>query len=107
MAKKRVAKKKTAAVTEPERDRIESAIVELRGERVILDTDLATVYGVETRQLNQQVKRNVERFGEKYTFQLTKGEFDSLRSQSVISKTGRGGRRYPPWAITEIRAQAK
>lgn len=80
--------------------RIESAIVEVRGERVILDSDLAQIYGVETRQLNQQVKRNAERFGDKYAFQLTKEEFDCLRSQSVISK-GRGGRRYPPWAFTE------
>lgn len=78
-----------------------SSIVEIRGERVILDQDLAEVYGVETKRLNQQVKRNAEKFGEKYVFQLTPEEHESLRLQSATSKTGRGGRRYPPWAFTE------
>lgn len=63
-----------------------SSIVEIRGERVILDQDLAEVYGVETKRLNQQVKRNPEKFGEKYVFQLTPGEHESLRLQSATSK---------------------
>lgn len=82
---------------------IESAILELRGERVILDADLAALYGVETKRLNEQVKRNANRFGAKYAFVLSRGEFEALRSQSATSKVGqgRGGRRYPPWAFTE------
>lgn len=78
-----------------------ATIVEIRGERVILDNDLAEVYGVETKRLNEQVKRNAVKFGEKYAFQLTRDEHEALRSQSATSKTGRGGRRYPPWAFTE------
>lgn len=101
MAKKRATKKKTTAVRKPQPDQIESAIIELRGERVILDYDLAALYGVETKRLNQQVSRNTDRFGERYCFQLTKKEFDALRLQSATSKSGRGGRRYPPWAFTE------
>jgi len=92
--------------------RIESAIMVIRGERVILDSDLAGLYGTETKRLNEQVKRNALRFGEKYAFQLTKKEFEALRSQiatskdgsrsqDATSKTGRGGRRYPPWVFTE------
>lgn len=83
--------------------RIESIILELRGERVILDSDLADLYGVETKRLNEQVKRNAGRFGDKYAFRLTQQEFGALRSQSATSKTstGRGGRRYSPWAFTE------
>ena len=79
---------------------IESAILFIRGERVILDTDLASIYNVETRSLIQAVKRNRERFPADFMFQLTRKEFDSLRSQSVIS-TARGGRRYLPYAFTE------
>ena len=75
-------------------------IVRIRGHAVILDADLAVLYGVETRQLNQQVKRNQDRFPRSFAFQLTKSEWDRLRSQFVISK-GRGGRRYPPFAFTE------
>lgn len=83
--------------------RIESTILELRGERVILDADLAALYGVETKRLNEQVKRNASRFGDKYAFRLMQHEFDALRSQSATSKThpGKGGRRYPPWVFTE------
>ena len=80
---------------------VESAILEIRGERVILDADLAALYGVATKRLNEQVKRNADRFGDRYAFQLTKKEFDALRSQAATSKRGRGGRRYPPWAFTE------
>ena len=75
-------------------------IVRLRGQAVILDVDLAALYGVETRQLNQQVKRNPTRFPASFAFQLTSDEWNRLRSQIVISK-GRGGRRYLPYAFTE------
>jgi hypothetical protein len=66
-----------------------------------MDSDLAALYGVRTKRLNEQVKRNAGRFGENYVFQLTKEEFDVLRSQSATSKKGRGGRRYLPWVFTE------
>ena len=75
-------------------------IFTVRKHRVILDSDLATLYGVETKRLNEQVKRNPERFQDDFAFQLTKKEWDSLRSQSATSK-GRGGRRYPPYVFTE------
>ncbi len=65
---------------------IQSKIYEIRGQRVMLDFDLAAMYGVETRALNQAVKRNIERFPEDFMFQLTKGEFEILRSQIVTSK---------------------
>jgi len=64
---------------------IQSKIYEIRGQRVMLDFDLATMYGVETRRLNEQVKRNIERFPEDFMFQLTKGELEILRSQFVTS----------------------
>jgi hypothetical protein len=73
----------------------------IRDQRVILDTDLALLYGVETRALVQAVKRNADRFPEDFLFRLTPAEAAALRSQIVISKTGRGGRRYPPYAFTE------
>ena len=63
---------------------IQSKIYEIRGQRVMLDFDLAAMYGVETRALNQAVKRNIERFPEDFMFQLTKGEFEILRSQIVM-----------------------
>jgi hypothetical protein len=78
---------------------IEGAILLLRGEKVILDGVLARLYGVETRALVQAVKRNLGRFPEDFMFQLTRQEWESLRSQVVIS--GSGGRRYPPYAFTE------
>lgn len=80
---------------------VESRILFLRGRRVILDTDLAELYGVQIRRLNQQVKRNQERFPADFIFQLTAKEYEGLRSQIVISKRGRGGRRYLPNAFTE------
>ncbi len=64
---------------------IQSKIYEIRGQRVLLDFDLAAMYGVETRRLNEQVKRNIERFPEDFMFQLTKGELEILRSQFVTS----------------------
>ena len=81
-------------------ERIENAILLIRGEKVIMDTELAALYGVETRSLIQAVKRNRERFPPDFMFQLTRKEFDALRSQFVISKS-RGGRRYLPYAFTE------
>ena len=81
-------------------EHIECAIRLIRGEKVILDTDLATLYGVETRVLVQAVKRNLERFPPDFMFQLSSEEFTVLRSQTVTSR-GWGGRRYPPYAFTE------
>jgi len=75
--------------------RIESAILLMRGSKVLLDSDLAALYGVETRALVQAVKRNIHRFPSDFMFRLSKEEFAALKSQPVISnvKTGRGGRR--------------
>jgi hypothetical protein len=81
--------------------RVESRILVLRGQRVILDTDLAELYGVEARQLNQQVKRNSKRFPLEFRFQISQPEFTILRSQNVISSEGHGGRRYRPHVFTE------
>jgi hypothetical protein len=81
-------------------ERIEKAILLIRGEKVMLDFDLATLYGVPTGTLIQAVKRNLDRFPGDFMFLLTTKEFRALRSQIVISK-GRGGRRYPPYAFTE------
>jgi hypothetical protein len=106
----------------------DSLIYVIRGQKVMLDEDLARMYGVDTRTLNQAVKRNEDRFPKDFMFQLTEKEYDSLRSQSVISNdedqnlraqsvtskkddkslksqsvisNGRGGRRYMPFAFTE------
>ena len=81
-------------------ERIEKSIFYLRGHKVILESDLATMYGVETRILVQAVKRNVKRFPDDFMFQLTAKEAEVLRSQIVISN-GRGGRRTAPYAFTE------
>jgi phage regulator Rha-like protein len=81
-------------------ERITNKIYLMRGMKVMLDRDLAELYDVETRTLVQAIKRNKQRFPPDFMFQLSKDEFDSLRSQIVISK-GRGGRRYPPYAFTE------
>jgi hypothetical protein len=78
---------------------IDQRIHLIRGEKVMLDSDLAGLYGVSTRVLNQAVKRNRKRFPEGFMFQLTQPETASLRSQIVISN--RGGRRYRPYAFTE------
>jgi hypothetical protein len=69
--------------------------------KVMLDIDLAELYHVETGRLNEQVKRNADRFPEDFMFQLANEEWESLRSQFAISKKGRGGRRYAPFAFTE------
>jgi hypothetical protein len=81
---------------------ISRAIAVLRGHKVLLDEDLAALYGVETKVLVQAVKRNAARFPEDFMFQLSAPEWAALRSQIVTSKNpGRGGRRYPPYAFTE------
>jgi hypothetical protein len=83
---------------------IARAIFVLRGRRVMLDADLATLYGVSTKRLNEQVRRNLDRFPADFMFQLTGEEFAGLRSQSATSKpisSGRGGRRYLPNVFTE------
>lgn len=80
---------------------IEKRILSVRGRQVMLDEDLADLYGVETRVLVQQVKRNAKRFPEDFMFQLTGAEAKALRSQNVISNDGRGGRRYAPYVFTE------
>jgi len=82
-------------------EHVQSRILVLRDQRVVLDRDLATLYGVPTFRLNEAVKRNVDRFPEDFRFQLTVEETNRLRSQFAISKRGRGGRRTRPWAFTE------
>jgi len=85
----------------PKVDHITRAITIVRGHNVLLDTQLAALYGVETRVLIQAVKRNKERFPADFMLQLTPEEWGSLRSQIVISNPQRGGRRYLPYAFTE------
>ncbi len=80
---------------------IASRILALRSQRVMLDADLAELYGVETRVLIQAIKRNAVRFPVDFMFQLDADEYAALRSQFVISNVGRGGRRYAPYAFTE------
>lgn len=73
----------------------------VRGHRVMLDADLATLYGVTTKRLNEQIKRNRDRFPADFMFQLTASEETALRSQIATSNASRGGRRYSPYAFTE------
>lgn len=80
---------------------ITTLIVTVRGKRVILDRDLAALYGVPTFRFNEAVKRNRNRFPEDFMFQLTRDEAASLTSQIAMSKPGRGGRRTLPYAFTE------
>lgn len=90
---------------------IESLILSVRGKKIILDSDLAKLYGVSTKRLNEQVKRNADRFPADFVFQLTSFEFNALRSQFATSnrtnqgkypiRNTRGGRRYLPFAFTE------
>ncbi len=81
-------------------ENIEQLILMIRGQRVLVDAYLADLYGVETRNLIQAVKRNLQRFPPDFMFQLTQKEYEALRSQIVISK-GKGGRRYLPYVFTE------
>lgn len=100
MAKKKItAKNKSSGRSVVPTGRIEQAILQLRGQNVMLDSDLAELYGVETKVLVQAVKRNLTRFPDDFMFQLSSEEFDHLRSQSVTSSWG--GRRYAPYAFTE------
>ncbi len=80
---------------------VKSKIYLIRGQKVLLDSDLAVLYGVETRRLNEQVGRNRSRFPEDFMFQLNNQEVAGLMSQNAISKPGRGGRRKLPYAFTE------
>ncbi len=82
-------------------ERIEKSILLIRGQKVMLDSDLAKLYGVSTKRLNEQVKRNRDRFPRDFMFQLNQAESEVLRSQIATSKTGRGGRRFLPFAFTE------
>ena len=88
-------------------DDIRSKVYIIRGQQVMLDKDLAEIYGYEVKKLNQQVKRNIERFPEDFMFQLSNSEIDSVRSQIVTSRKKNffagqeGGRRYLPYAFTE------
>jgi hypothetical protein len=91
-------------------ERIERAIYLIRGQKVMLDADLAWLYGVSVGRLNEAVRRNINRFPADFMFQLTKDEFEemknrmgrvNLKSQIAISSSGWGGRRHPPYAFTE------
>ena len=91
--------KKNAAIVSV--DQIERAIHIVRGQRVMLDSDLAKLYGVLTKRLNERVSRNEERFPSDFAFQLTEQEFMNLKSQFATSSFGHGGRRKLPWVFTE------
>ena len=80
---------------------IQSKIYEIRGERGMLDRDIAALYNVETKVLNQAVKRNIKRFPEDFMFQLSKTEFQIWKSQIVTSNSDKKGLRRPPYAFTE------
>lgn len=81
-------------------DNVESAIYLIRGQRVMLDSDLAAIYGTSTMRLNEQFRRNRKRFPKDFAFQLTRKEFTNLISQNAISSL-HGGRRKLPWVFTE------
>lgn len=80
---------------------IERKIYLIRGHKVMFDRDLAELYEVPTRRLNEQVKRNISRFPSDFMFQLSHEEYENLRSQFAISSSGHGGRRYIPYVFTE------
>jgi phage regulator Rha-like protein len=80
---------------------IKSMIYEIRGHKVMFDSDLAALYEVETFNLNKAVKRNIERFPSDFMFQITKAEWENLTFQNGISSKKHGGRRYPPYVFTE------
>ncbi len=82
-------------------ERIRQCIYLVRKQKVMLDKDLAVLYGVPTKRLNEQVQRNIDRFPSDFMFQLTDEETKNLRSQFATSKKGSGGRRYNPYAFTE------
>ena len=80
---------------------IKSRIYTVRGKEVMLDEDLAGLYQVELKRLNEQVKRNSERFPDDFMFQLSEKEYENLRSQIATSSSSHGGRRYLPYVFTE------
>ena len=80
---------------------IQKMIFEIRGYKVMLDSDLAALYGVEAKRMNESVRRNIKRFPDDFMFQLTSDEWNSLRSQIATSNNIRGGRRYNPYVFTE------
>ena len=82
-------------------EQIQTMIYEIRGQKVMLDSDLAILYEVETFNLNKAVKRNIERFPDDFMFQLTKNEWENLTFQNGISSKQHGGRRFLPYAFTE------
>lgn len=82
-------------------DQVAGLIRMIRGQKVIIDVDLAALYGVETKRLNEQVRRNMERFPSDFMFQLTSDEIDAMRSQFATSKNGKGGRTSLPYVFTE------
>lgn len=88
-------------MTKISKTEIENCIFIVRKHKVMLDADLARIYGVETRTLNQAVKRNPDRFPADFMFQLSEKEAQFLRSQFGTPKEGRGGRRYLPYVFTE------
>ena len=81
--------------------KLDELIREIRGQKVMLDADLARIYGIATFRFNEAIKRNRERFPEDFMFRLTAAEFAALTSQFATSKKGRGGRRTLPYAFTE------
>jgi len=89
---------KDVALLPPER--IERSILLIRGQKVMLDADLAALYGVETKQLVRAIKRNISRFPPDFMFQLSKDDFENLRCHFGTSNQW-GGRQYPPYAFTE------
>jgi hypothetical protein len=95
-----MAKKSGRATSLVPPERIERSILLIREHKVLLDRDLAGLYGVETKRLVEAVKRNIDRFPDDFMFRLTREEFDILRSQTATSSAW-GGRRYPPYAFTE------
>ncbi len=90
------------AVKEKENNNIENMIYEIRGVQVMLSSDVAKLYQVETRRINEVIKRNIKRFPDTFCFQLTEVEFYNLRSQFAISsESNHGGVRYLPYVLTE------
>lgn len=98
MGEKKITTIETAIVTQ---DQVERKIYFIRGHKVMLDSDLASLYGVMTANLNKAAKRNIDRFPDDFMFQLSQTESESLIFQIGISKTGRGGRRSQPYVFTE------
>ncbi len=98
-----MAKRKLVALPQPPllREKVERRILLVRGNKVMLDSHLAELYGVPTKRLNQQVRRNTKRFPADFMLKLTEAEAAALRSQIATSNDGRGGRRYLPLAFTE------